>query len=277
MDNSPHQLEKPRENDSLPETLQHIAHFYAAQPVPHPSAQATQNIMDRLLREETARMRTTLHWHSSPWQILRIARWQMVLLGPVFWILGVLLFAMCFLIAPFLRGQDIANLLIILLPFAPLVGIIHALRTLALRTHEVEASCATNIIEITAALALAIVGFDILLGMIATVALALLNFAPFVALLLTWLGPLLLLTGISLPVALRWGTLPALLIAGVPWLLLVTAAYMSQSPALDHVSLVSQNTTHLAFCGLCALIGLLLLLLLFLRGSNWQQYLLHYS
>ena len=275
MDNSTHQPEESSESNALPEALQQVAYLYAAQPVPRPTAQATQQLMERLLREETM-MRAPSLWRPSRWQILHIARWQVVLLGPAFWVVGILLLAAGFLIAPLLHKQDVINLLVIVLPFAPLVGIIHALRTLALRTHEVEASCLTNIVEITAAFALTIVGFDILLGVIATAAMALVHWAPFSVLLLTWLGPLLLLVGVSFPVALRWGALPAILIGGMPWLLLIIVAYMSQYPAPGHVSLLSHDTTQLALSGLSALIGLGLLLVLLLRGSSWQRHLMHY-
>lgn len=261
--------------ETLPASLQRVAQLYAAQPAPQPTAEATEHLIERLLHEETATVQANMLYNKpSRIRILHIARWQVLLLGPDFWVASVLLLVAGFLLSPIFGGETLVNLLIILLPLTAILSVIHTVRKLRLRAHEIEASCPTNIIETTAALVLAIVFFDVLLGVIATLALALANWAPFVALLATWLGPLLLLVSISLPVALRWGTLPAFLIGGGPWLYLIFTSFTSQRSEFGHVSLMNHNSASLQICWLSALIGLGLLLVLFLRGSSLQRHLL---
>lgn len=269
---------RQQEIDALPAELQHIAHRYAMQPVPRPDAAATQRLMERLLHEENAAERAHLSWRPSPLQILRVARWQMLLLGPSFWVSSTLLLVATFLLLPVFGGEVLANLFIILLPLTAILSVLHAVRKLSLRVHEIEASCPTNIVETTAALVLAIVFFNILLGLISTLALALANWVPFMALLNTWLGPLLLLVSLSLPVALRWGTLPAFLIGGGPWLYLIFTSLVSQFIENDgRVSLINHNSTQFALSWLSVLLGLGLLLIFFLRGSSWQRHLIQHK
>ena len=213
----------------------------------------------------------------SPLQILRVARWQMLLLGSSFWVSSVLLLVTALLLLPVFGGEVLANLLIVLLPLTAILAVIHAVHKLSLRVHEIEASCPTNIIETTAALVLVVVFLNILLGLMTTLALALTNWAPFVALLSTWLGPLLLLVSLSLPVALRWGTLPAFFIGGGPWLYLIFTSLVSQLLENDgHISLINHNSTQFALSWLSALLGLGLLLMFFLRGSSWQRHLIQH-
>src|SRR5947207_3096634 len=56
MDNSAQQADSSRQSDidALPEALQRVAQLYAAQPVPRPTSAAKQQLMERLLSEETA-------------------------------------------------------------------------------------------------------------------------------------------------------------------------------------------------------------------------------
>ncbi|GHO99800.1 hypothetical protein KSF_098480 [Reticulibacter mediterranei] len=284
MDNFMHQPDdtsltseiRQQEIDALPAELQPIAHLYAMQPVPRPDAGAAQRLMERLLHEESAAEHANMSWRSSSLQILRVSRWQMLLLGPSFWVSSTLLLVATFLLLPVFGGEVLANLLIVLLPLTAILSVIRAVQKLSLRVHEIEASCPMNIVETTAALVLAIVFLNILLGLITTLALALTNWVPFVALLSTWLGPLLLLVSLSLPVALRWGTLPAFLIGGGPWLYLIVTSLVSQLMENGHVSLVNHNSTQFTLSWLSALLGLGLLLLWFLRGSNWQRHLLQH-
>lgn len=280
MDKHQQQHHEPRAYipDELPEELLRTAQFYAVQPVPQPTREGTQLLMERLLREQATTIQTARPWRVSRLQVLQVARWHIKLLGPWFWLIGVLLLMGSFVLAPsVLGGERTVNVLIMLLPLTAILSVIHAVRALSLRVHEVEASCPTNIVETAAGLVIAIVFFDALLGLVATTALTLAHWAAFGTLLITWLGPLLLLVGISLPVALRWGTLPAILIGGGPWGLLISIAFLQQNALAGHVSLLPQTSIQLALCGLSALVGLSLLLWLFLRGRSWQRYLLQYE
>ena len=95
------------------------------------------------------------------------------------------------------------------------------------------------------------------------------------AALIDWLGPLLLLVAISFPVALRWGTLPAMLIGGGPWLILIVLAAGLPELLPAHFLTGTQTGFSLAFHLLAAGLGAAALLLLFLRGLTWQRLLVH--
>lgn len=275
-ENHPTSQDRQQEIDAQPDELQHIAHLYTMQPAPQPDAGAVQRLMERLLHEEIAAGQAKMPWKPSSLQVLRVARWQMLLLGPGFWVSSVLLLVAIFLLWPVLGGEVLANLLIILLPLTAILSVIHTVQKLSLRVHEIEASCPTNIIETTAALVLTIVFFTILLGLITTLALTLAHWTPFVALLATWLGPLLLLVSLSLPVALRWGTVPAFLVGGGPWLYLIFTSLVSQFLDSEPISLVNHTSTQFALSWLSALLGLGLLLTFFFRGSSWQRHLIQH-
>ncbi len=274
MDKNDRQNTVPGKNlaaeHELPVELRLIAQRYAAQPVPCPTPEATRNLMTRLLAEETVVERVNYQPRKSLVQSLHMARWHMLLLGPWFWILGALLLLLGFLIAPAFKAEAIL-MLVILLPLTALMSVVHALHRLRSGAREVEVSCPTSIVQVMVALVLAIVCFDALLGLIATVGVALAQWAPFVTLLTAWLGPLLLIVGISFPIALRWGTLPAVVIGSGPWLILIVLSFMLPNTGLSQSLWMPQDSFSIVAHFLAAGLGALILLLLFLRGSTWQR------
>ena len=195
--------------------------------------------------------------------------WRMHLLGRWFWVAGVVLMALGALLTPALRVGG-ATPLILLAPLTAVLSLAHAVRTSSGGLRGVEASCPIGFVEVTTGLVLAIVGFDCLLGVMATAGLALLRWAPFVALLAAWLGPLLLLAGISLPIALRWGAIPAAIIGGGPWLMLAAVARLQPDGAYARAFAVPQDGLSLGLHLAAAALGSLLLALLLVRGSAWQ-------
>lgn len=259
------------DDDDLPDELRAIAARFAAQPTPHPTAADTARLVARLLAEEPGvamaavrAPRGRLGW------TLRVARWRVRLLGPRFWLASVLLLALGAVVTPFLQGSDRALPLIVLAPLTAVLGLAHATRTSSRGLRAVEASCPLGLVEVTTGLVLAIVAFDCALGLVVTGGLALLHWAPFVALLAAWLGPLLLLAGLSLPIALRWGTLPAALIGGGPWLLLAVVARLRPDGVAAHAFFgLPQDGAALSLRLAAATLGGALLLLVYLRGGAW--------
>ncbi|MDQ2716080.1 MAG: hypothetical protein M3Z08_14325, partial [Chloroflexota bacterium] len=188
-----------------------------------------------------------------------------------FWVASVLLlFVGCFA-ASDLPKDAVTMLLIFVLPLTAILSVAYALRTLSPGLREVEVSCPTGFVETMAGVALALVCFDGLLGLLATAALATLHWAPFGPLLASWLGPLLLLAGLSFLVALRWGTLPAMVVGGGPWLLLMGSTELFPSSLLSQFLLGGQGGLSLSVHVLAAGLGALILLLLLGYGSTWQR------
>jgi len=256
-------------DDDLPPELRAIAQRYAAQPVPRPATADTARLVARLLAEEPAVALAAPQRRGRIIRALGVARWRMLLLGRWFWVAGVLLMALGALLTPALRESG-ALPLILLAPLTAVLSLAHAVRTSSGGLRAVEASCPIGFVEVTTGLVLAIVGFDCLLGVMATAGLALLRWAPFVALLAAWLGPLLLLAGISLPIALRWGAIPAVVVGGGPWLLLAAVARLQPDGAYARALAVPQDGLSLGLHLVAAALGSLLLALMLVRGGAWR-------
>jgi hypothetical protein len=208
------------------------------------------------------------------WHIPVLARWRLYLLGPWFWIAGALLLLAGILLARSLTVSDLITLLILLLPLTGVLGLVHALRTPSAGLRAIEASCPVNFVQTSMGLGLALLAFDSLLGLVATLGFTLAHWAPFWNLLLAWLAPLLLLTAISLPIALLRNVRLAALVGGLPWLLLGLLALAEQNRpnvAKEFFSL-PQDTLSLSYhLGTIAL-SLLLLIVLLLSASKWQRF-----
>lgn len=279
MDNHSRADQVPAETAShdepLPEALRSVAQWYAAQPRPHPSPAANQRLLARVMEEEVTVARTSFQARSSLVQTVRMTRWQLHLLGPWFWITSVLLLLLGVVVAPALPKEASIPMLIYILPLTTILSMVYALRRLAPGLRDIEVSSPTGFVEMMAGLVLALVCFDGLLGVLATGAMALAHWASFRTVLTDWLGPLLLLVAISFPVALRWGTLPAMLVGGGPWLVLIVLA--AGLPELLPAQFLTGTPTgfSLAFHLLAAGLGGATLLLLFLRGFTWQRLLVH--
>jgi hypothetical protein len=203
-----------------------------------------------------------------------MVRWQLLVLGPWFWVTGAVVLALGVGAAPFLPQRVAIALLIYVLPLTAVLSAIYALPRAMPGLHDLERSTPTGFVEMMAGMVLALVCFNVLLGVLATLALALAQWAAFGTLLVSWLAPLLLLVGFSFPVALRWGTVPATLVGGGPWVLLMAAA-VARSGVLSANFLLATQPGTLLGLQVCAIgLGVLILGILFLRGSTWQRVLL---
>lgn len=265
----------PIQSDELPLDLQAAARSYAAQPVLRPSPADTAQLIHYLLTEAAFQAQDT-HFERNHhlWQIPVLASFRVYLLGPWFWIASVLLLLAGILLARSLTVSDLITLLILLLPLTAVLGLTHALRTPSAGLRAVEASCPVNFVQTSMGLGLALLAFDGLLGLVATLGFTLANWAPFWNLLLAWLAPLLLLTVISLPIALLRNVRLAALIGGLPWLLLgliALAEQPEQSVARLFFSL-PQDTLSFSSHLVTILLSLLLLIALFISAPKWQRF-----
>lgn len=258
--------------DALPPDLRAVAEHYAALPVPVPATGETRVLMARLLALEPEVARAT-PGRSHVAAALRVARWRLRVLGPPFWLASValLLLGLKATTAGGPAGPNPLLPLILMVPLTVVLGIAHALHRAVAGMRAVEASAPVGFVEVTAGLVLAIVAFDGVLATAATALLAALRWAPFASLMAAWLAPLLLLAGVSLPVALRWGATSAAAIGGLPWLTLAALAALEPrgiyglafAVPLDAVSLL----VHAAVAGL----GTVLLAVTLTRGAAWRS------
>jgi hypothetical protein len=265
----------PIQGDDLPPDLQAIVNSYAAQPVPRPSSTETARLIHTLLTESAFQAQDTHEKGKAPlWRIAALARWRVSLLGPWFWMASVLFLLAGILLARSLTATDLITLLILLLPLAAVFGLVYALRTPSAGLRAVEASCPVTFVQTSMSLGLALLAFDSVLGLVATLGFALAHFAPFWNLLLAWLAPLLLLTAISLPIALLRSVRLAALIGGVPWLLLGLLALAEQNGSSVATLFFSlpQDTPSFASHLAAIALGLLLLIALTAFAPRWQRF-----
>lgn len=274
MDNSSFDR-PPIQSDELPLDLQAAARSYADQPVPRPSSADTVQLIHYLLTEAAFEAQNTpFEGNNHLWHIPVLARWRVYLLGPWFWIAGVLLLLAGIPLARYITVSDLITLLILLLPLTAVLGLTHALRTPAAGLRAIEASCPVNSAQTSMSLGLVILAFAGLLGLVATLGFALAHWAPFWNLLLAWLAPLLLLTAISLPIALLRNVRLAALVGGVPWLLLGLLALAEQNgPGVARLFFsLPQDMLSLSYHLVTILLSLLLLIALFTNAPKWQRF-----
>ncbi|EFH85167.1 hypothetical protein [Ktedonobacter racemifer] len=274
MDN--HSFDQPlTQRDELPPDLQTVVNSYAAQPVPRPSSTETARLIHTLLTEAAFQAQDT-HKEGTPhlWRIAVLTRWRVYLLGPWFWMASVLLLLAGIGLSRSLSVSDLITLLILLLPLAAVFGLTHALHAPSAGLRAVEASCPVTFVQTSMSLGLVLLVFDSLLGLVATLGFALAHFAPFWNLLLAWLAPLLLLTAISLPIALLCNVRLAALIGGLPWMLLGLLALAEQNgPGIVKPFFsLPQDTLSLASHLATIALGLLLLIVFTTFAPKWQRF-----
>ncbi len=173
-----------------------------------------------------------------------------------------------------LTVADLITLLILLVPLTAVFSLTYALRTPSAGLRAVEASCPVNFAQTSMGVGLAILAFTILLGLVATLGFTLAHWAPFWNLLLAWLAPLLLLTAISLPLALLRNVRLAALVGGLPWLLLGFIALAGQpgQSIVDLLFFLPQDTLSLSSHLAAIVLSLLLLITLTTFAPKWQRF-----
>ena len=263
--------------EHLPPDLLATARRYAAQPVARPTPEQTRRLVDRLLAESVVMPARNPSRQGTVLAAVRVARWRMRLMSAPFWIACVLALAVVGAVTAINVTSSGMIPLVLILPLTGVLGLAQAARTPSRGLRDVEAAAPVSHATVMAALTLAIVGLDCAFGLLATAFLALLSWAPFAALLVAWLGPLLLLAGFSLPVALRWGAIPAAAVGAGPWLALALVAFAlpGNSMAAAVFALPHDSLSFALHIGVAALGAVVLLL--FLHESSWQRALIRVS
>lgn len=267
MDND---QERYADAERLPPDLLAVVQRYAAQPAPRPTPEQTMRLVSRLLAEWPAILPGSALPRRPALAAIRVTRWRMRLMSAWFWIACALLLAVVGAATAINTSPNGMVPLVLLLPLTVVLGLAQAARTPSRGLRDVETACPVGSVTVMAVTTLAIVALNCMFGLIATALLALLSWAPFAALLVAWLGPLLLLAALSLPVALRWGALPAAIVGAGPWLALALVALMVPGSSATAIFALPHDALSFALRLIAAAFGAAGLLL-FLRDARWQR------
>lgn len=259
------------DSERLPQDLLATAQRYAAQPMPRPTSEQTRHLVERMLAEQPMPARTDRPARQGTvLAAVRVARWRIRLMSVWFWIACVVLLIAVNVISVVNRTPAGMVALVMLLPLTAVLGLAQASRTPSHGLREVETAAPVSPITVIAASALAIVGLDCAFGVTATALLALLSWAPFAALLIAWLSPTLFLAAISLPIALRWGTISAAIVGAGPWVALAFVAAILPGNSVVDIFSPPRDALSVALHLVAASIGAAGLLFL-LHDSAWRR------
>ncbi|HEY7125430.1 MAG TPA: hypothetical protein VH540_15860 [Ktedonobacterales bacterium] len=241
LDSPEHLAEALREQGTTPEdrevltpALLRLTEWQA----PRPTATDTQRLLACLIPSLPAisPVRQAIRDRSRSQQgrlvaLLEVARVQVSLVRPAFWLVSVLV--LCAGVAAILEGPrlgysqtlrslfDQSLLLRALGPLLVYLGTITVFRGASLRVLEFELSCQPTPVQLTLARLLIVLGYDVGLGLLLSLALWSLGSGGFLLLTLHWLMPLLLVAGLALLLSLRLDVYRAASLAYGGWLALL--------------------------------------------------------
>ena len=151
---------------------------------------------------------------------IEVARAQVSILQPSFWLLSAFLTLLGFL-AHFVMSGSYATLLQVVGPFLAYLGTLTIFRGVRLHMLEFELSCPPSPQQLTIARLLVVLLYDIGLGLLLSLLLLTHGGENFLALTLDWLMPLLLVMGLTLLLSLRFSIYVSAIIAYIGWLFLL--------------------------------------------------------
>jgi hypothetical protein len=208
--------------------------------------------------------------HENTWKrlllFIRIARIQVSLLRPAFWLLSILVLFLggLIIVSP---STDQSFVLRVVGPGLAYFCTLGLFRGTRLGMLECELSCPPSLQQLTLARLLIVLGYDASLGLLASLLLSLSGEGNFLLLVAHWLFPLLLVTGLALFLSLRYTMQVAASVAYGCWLLL--AILLLNLPQITGNSLAPRLTTWSTTGEICAgLLGAILLLVTFWRLNN---------
>ncbi|HYO50124.1 MAG TPA: hypothetical protein VEW94_09765 [Chloroflexia bacterium] len=202
-------------------------------------------------------------------QLLNIARLQISLLRPSFWLASALITLLGLLVVlPTEAGQNQVELQVFVLrasgPLLAGVGIASIFRSARLGVLEIEMSCPISPLRLTLARLVVVLAYDLLLGLVMSLAFWLqaawtqqadATAAKLTALTLHWLAPLLLVAGLCLALSARLRPETAVIIAYAGWMSLLALTIVEQETVGN---LLASSELAIAAVGLALLaVGLL--------------------
>ena len=228
LDHHNHLAEALREQGASPEEIDTLVPALLRLPAwqaPQPSSAETQHLLARLMPMLPARSpvrqairayrqsrRSSLSW------LLATARTQVSLFGLAFWLASALvtLVGAGAVLGNMLPDQDV--LLGISGPFLAYMGTTIAFRGPGLRVLELELACPPSPWQLAIARLVIVLGYDVGLGLVLSLALWAEGAQDVLTLMLSWFMPLLLVAGLALLLSLRLSVQAAAALAYGSWL-----------------------------------------------------------
>jgi hypothetical protein len=186
-------------------------------------------------------------------QILQVARAQVSILRPSFWLLSA---AVVFLGLGILVNTENAKHELILLALGPLLsylGAVSIFRGAGLNVIEFELACPPSMRQLTLARLVIVLGYDLILGMLLSILLLTHGEEGLITLTLHWLAPLLWVAGSALLLSLR---IPVHRAAGVAyggWLMVLLLIWLMQDTGGIGTTFTSFNEFILSLLGVFCL------------------------
>jgi hypothetical protein len=248
----------PEERIELLPTLRRLSEWQA----PQPSSADTRHLLARLtsalpalspvrqaICEHKLRQRTSLAF------LLAMARTQVSLFGPGFWLVSALitLIGAGIVLSKVVSDQDV-----VLRASGPLLaylGTIAAFRGRDVRVLELELVCLPSPLQLAIARLVIVLGYDIGLGLALSLVLWAGGAEQVLALTLTFLMPLLLVAGLALLLSLRLSIQAAASLAYGIWLVVLAVT------ATSHLQLLLLAPVREVLLGCIGLMGLAIALL----------------
>ncbi len=208
----------------------------------------------------------------SPYQlggILWLVRPQVRLLGPLFWLISIAVMAAGVLLTPLTLNAGVwpVSLGAVL---ATVIGLAYSLRATYYNTVEIEHSCPIEPAQLVAARVSIVLFWNIILASAATIlTMRLLPSVLLSQLVLSWLAPLLFLTGVVLWVSLRFGSVAGSALGLGLWAVqLVGNVHLGVLNLFSPAIISSEGlTVRIAAMGL----GIALSLAAWRRSSRWLE------
>jgi hypothetical protein len=211
----------PEERADLLPTVHRLSEWQAPQPEPADTRLLLARLTTALpalspvrqaIREHQQHQRTSISW------LLATARTQVSLFGPAFWLVSALitLVGAGVVLSKVLPDQEL-----VLRASGPLLaylGTVVAFRGPGLRVLELELVCLPSPLQLALARLVIVLGYDVGLGLALSLAIWAGGTGQVLALTLSWLMPLLLVTGLALLLSLRLSVQAAASLAYGSWL-----------------------------------------------------------
>jgi hypothetical protein len=195
-------------------------------PAPQPASEDTRFLVARLAKELRALspVRQAIREHSQDRVaiLLAIARAQVSLFRPGFWLVSALITAIGAAVVLSRLEVDQALVLRASGPLLAFLGTLVAFRGRAVRTMELELACLPSPLQLTVARLVIVLGYDVLLGLALSLVFWLGATGQVLELTLSWLMPLLLVVGLAFLLSLRLQVTAAASVAYASWLAILT-------------------------------------------------------
>jgi len=231
LDSEDHLAEALREQEATPEEIADLTPALlrlAAWQAPALAAADTNALLAHLLPllptvspvRQAIRARRQSQRGRLAW-LLETARAQISILRPSFWLVSAAVIVLGALVVLRAGNPDQTLLLRAIGPFLAYLGTISAFRGGHLRVLEFELACLPSPVQLAIARLVIVLGYDVGLGLLLSLALWAGGVDNFLALTLSWLMPLLLVAGLALCLSLRLSVQTAAAIAYGSWLVLL--------------------------------------------------------